>query len=262
MRKIVLLVLAGLAAPFTIAAGQGKPAGGTISGVVLDGAGHPVTGADVFAFPETARGRSDSAGHFSLTKLAGGFYHVRVRRIGFVPMEITTDLKDNGRVDLKFELETRPALLDSVVVLADGKCPALLFGGFNCRRRFGRGVYLTDDDLAEKGAIEIGDVFAGVAGFRVDSIPTNFGLKPRPLATRGGHCLNALINGKPLALTNPLPRYANELVGVEIYSTPRDVPEEYQRYVWLKEIRQTSSPVERTVGAEPCSLVVYWTTLR
>lgn len=262
MRKIVVLVLAGVAAPLTIAAGQAKPAGGTISGSVVDSGGRAVAGADVFAFPETARARSDSAGHFALMKLPGGFYHVRVRRIGFVPTEITTDLKDNGRVDLKFELQPRPAVLDSVVVLADGKCPTLLFGGFNCRRRFGKGVYLTDDDLAEKGAIELGDVFAGVPGFRVDSIPTNFGLKPRPLATRGGHCLNALINGRPLALTNPLPRYATELVGVEIYATPREVPDEYQRYVWLKEIRQTSSPVERSAGVEPCSLVVYWTTLR
>ena len=85
------------------------------------------------------------------------------------------------------------------------------------------------------------------------------GPKPKPLATRGGNCLNALINGRPLAVTNPLPRFATELLGVEIYASPRDVPTEYQRYVWQGDARQTTTFAHDRMD-QPCSLVVYWTT--
>ena len=235
--------------------------GGTIAGIVLDEAGHPIGDADVFALPEKARARTDSAGRFSIAKLDAGFYHVRVRRLGYKPTEITTDLANNGHVDLKFELSPRPIVLDSVVVQADGKCPAVSYTGFNCRKTYGKGVYLTDDDLADKGAVELGEVFKDVPGFDLETRSTRWGIKPIPFAQHGG-CINALVNGRPISVTNPLPRYATELIAVEIYSAARSVPAEYQRYVWSREIRQSSPRVGRDLGDMPCSLVVYWTSFR
>ena len=257
MRTPLLLTVALLLARVAVA--QDKPHGGTITGIVLDEAGNPVVDADVFALPDTKRARTDSTGHFALANLDPDFYHVRVRRLGFMPTEITTDLGKNGHVDLKFELARRPVVLDSVVVTEDGRCPALNYNGFNCRKSRGKGVYLTDDDLADRGAIELGDVFRNVDGFRIETAFTAFGPKPKPLATHGGNCLNALINGRPLAVTNPLPRYATELLGVEIYASPRDVPQEYQRYVWQGDARQTTTFTHDRMD-QPCSLVVYWTT--
>jgi hypothetical protein len=235
--------------------------GGTIAGVVLDEAGHPVGDADVYAFPEKNRAKTDSTGKFSIANLPSGFYHVRVRRLGYRPGEITTDLGDNGHVDLNIELAVRPAMLDSVIVQADGKCASVSFTGFNCRKQHGKGVYLTDDDLADKGAIELGEVFRDVNGFRLETRSTRYGPKPIPYATRGG-CINALVNGRPIALTNPLPLFATELIAVEIYPLPSSVPAEYQRYVWDPTIRQTSPMVGRDRNDQPCSLVVYWTSFR
>src|SRR4051812_42617958 len=163
------LILAFGSATF---AGAQAVSGGTIAGIVLDATGHPIVDADVFALPEKSRARTDSAGRFAIGKLDAGFYHVRVRRLGFEPTEITTDLAKNGHVDLKFELVSRPVVLDSVVIQADGKCPAISYSGFNCRKRAGKGVYLTDDDLADKGAIELGEVFSDVKGFDVVARPT------------------------------------------------------------------------------------------
>src|SRR6185503_2697836 len=116
--------------------------GGTIAGTVVDASGRPVVDADVYALPEKARARTDSAGRFAISKLGAGFYHVRVRHLGFRPNEITTDLTNNGRVELKFELVSRPVMLDSVIVQADGKCPTMSYTGFLCRRRTGKGLYL------------------------------------------------------------------------------------------------------------------------
>ena len=250
-----------VAASFLALVGGALPvaAQGTITGVVVDVSGRPVADADVFALPEKAKGRTDSTGRFAITKLDAGFYHVRVRRLGYRPTEITTDLAKDGRVELKFELASRPVLLDSVVVTADGKCPAMSYTGFLCRRRNGKGLYLTDDDLADKGAVELGEVFVDVKGFDIERRPTRFGLMPIPFAEHGG-CINALVNGRPMSVTNQLPRYATELIAVEIYAQPRTVPEEYQRYVWSNTIRQSSPRVGRDRGDQPCSLVVYWTS--
>jgi hypothetical protein len=239
---------------------QAPVQGASIAGVVLDGAGHPVPDADVLAFPDKARGRTDSAGKFTIAKLDGGFYHVRVRRIGYRPAEITTDVAKNGHVDLKFELAIRPAMLDTVIVEADGKCAAVSYSGFNCRKHFGKGVYMTDDDIAGKGAVELGDLFTDVPGFVVENRPTTFGLKPIPFAAHGG-CLNALVNGRPIAVTNQLPLAATDLLAVEIYATPSSVPSEYQRYIWDARARQTSPRVGRDHGDQPCALAVYWTSM-
>lgn len=236
--------------------------GGTISGVVVDEAGNPVGGADVFVLTQANRTRTDSSGRFVISELDGGLYRLRSRRAGFLPSERTADLGKNGRVELKFEMRVRPAILDSVVVLPDGKCAELAYSGFNCRRRTGRGVYLTEDDLLDRGAIELGEVFREVTGFRLEIVATPFGGQPRPLATRGARCLNALVNGRPMSVTNPLPRYAYDLMAVEIYSSPNDVPSEYQRYVSQRSIRQSSSPVGQDSPNARCSLAVYWTAYR
>ncbi|HVX38302.1 MAG TPA: carboxypeptidase-like regulatory domain-containing protein [Gemmatimonadaceae bacterium] len=246
-----------IAAPALAQEGQG----GTISGTVSDESGRPLAGAEVVAYPANARVRTDSAGHFAITHLGDGFYHVRARRIGYLAAEITSDLSKDGHLELKFELKPRPAMLDSVIVLADGKCPALHFGGFNCRKRFGKGVYLTDDDIADKGAVDVGDVFNDLDGFRVVPTPTPFGRKPFPYSIHGNRCLNALVNGKPSSLANRVPEYADELIGVEIYSTPSKVPEEYEQYVYEPRIRQTGDPNGAPVAARArCALVVYWTS--
>ncbi len=123
-------------------------------------------------------------------------------------------------------------------------------------------MYLTDDDIADKGAVELGDVFDGVDGFRVEFAPSPWGRVPIPRAQHGARCLNALVNGKPMRLTNPLPRYATELLAVEIYALPSDVPPEYARYAWMPEIRQSAMAVGRDSPSSRCSLAVYWTSYR
>jgi len=245
----------------TAARAQDAPAPmpGSITGIVVDELGKPIRDVDVFAFPETVRGRTDSTGRFAITKLGAGFYHVRARRLGYSPLEITTDLAANGHVELKFELKPRPAMLDSVVISATGKCPEVSYSGFNCRRRSGKGLYLTDDDIAEKGAIELAEVFTDVRGFRVEPAMTRLGVRPIPRSTVGNRCLNALVNGRPLSPTNRLPYYATELIAVEIYASPNDAPKEYQRYVWLSATRQTSALMEHELPNQRCALAVYWT---
>ncbi|MGH7617559.1 MAG: carboxypeptidase-like regulatory domain-containing protein [Gemmatimonadaceae bacterium] len=256
----MLLALCVLLVSASGAGAQGGTTGGTITGSVVDESGLPLRDADVFAPPSTARARTDSSGHFRLTGLDADFYHVRARHIGFIAMEITTDLGKNGQVDLKFEMKRRPVILDSVIVQADGKCPMYHYAGFNCRRAAGKGgIYMTDDDIMDRGAIDLGDLFRDVEGFRIEPVLTRLGMMPNPIPTRGNHCLNALVNGRPFAMTNPLPRYATDLIAVEIYGTPSEVPPEYQQYVSNPTIRQSAPRIPRDSPMNRCALAVYWT---
>lgn len=250
-----------IAAVVSLLAASTLHAQGTIAGVVRDEAGQPIRDADVVIIGEQVRGRTDSAGRFAINGIDKGFYHVRARRLGYLPSELTTDLSKNGKVELTFELRIRPAILDSIVVRADpnNRCPDRTMVGYHCRKQRGKGVFLSDDDLADRGAIELGDVFRDVDGFRLQTIVTRWGPKPQPFATRGARCINALVNGLPFGPTNPLPDFAVNLIAVEIYALPGDVPPEYQRFLSLWSSRQSSSPVGRDSNNARCSLVVYWT---
>ena len=261
MRKIMLLAGCAFAMslPTRSIAAQRT---GVIAGTVVDPTGRPLAEAEVIASAENARARTDSAGHFEIRNLEPGQYNVRVRRVGYEPGRSTADLSHGGKVDVRFELKARPALLDSVFIIADGNCPDRSYVGFICRRKTGKGVYFTDDDLFDRNAREIGDIFRGVAGFRIEMRPSPWGQLPTPISTRASLCLNAIVNGMPSASTNPIPRYADELVAVEIYASPSDVPAEYQRFAWGRQGRQTQSYSDRGGTGDRCSLVVYWTGLR
>jgi hypothetical protein len=260
MRKTLLLAALALVAAVSPRSMLSAQRTGVISGTVRDEAGKPVPDADVVASADNARARTDSAGHFEIRNLDDGTYAVRARRLGYLPARMTVDISHGGRATLSIELRARPALLDSIVVVADGKCPDRSYSGFVCRRKAGKGVYFTDDDIFDKNARELGDIFRDVPGFRIEFVSTQFGRLPSPIPTRASQCLNALVNGRPAASTNPLPRFADEMIAVEIYASPSDVPEEYQRYVWGVQGRQSQSYHQRAGSpSDRCSLVVYWT---
>lgn len=258
MRRILLLaILAAVAVPASLVAQKT----GIIAGVVVDEAGKPIVDAEIVASADNARALSDSAGKFEIRNLESGQYNVRIRRLGFFPARTTADLGRGGRADIHVEMKVRPAMLDSVVVVADGKCPDRSYVGFLCRKRSGKGVYMTDDDIFDKNAREIGDIFRGVPGFRIELRPSIWGALPTPLPTKGSRCLNALVNGRLPSPTNQLPHFADQMVAVEIYSSASDVPIEYQGYTWGRQGRQTQVYDNSDASTEHCALVVYWTIL-
>lgn len=258
MRSVLLLtLLAAAAVPASLAAQKT----GIIAGIVVDETGRPIADAEIVASADSARATSDSAGKFAIRNLEAGQYNVRVRRIGFLPTRTTADIGRGGRADLHVELKARPQVLDSVFIVADGKCPERSFTGFLCRKRVGKGFFLTDDDIFDKNARELGDIFRDVPGFRIELRPSIWGTIPIPLATKGSRCLNALVNGRPVSTTNQLPRYADQTVGVEIYATASEVPPEYQRYTWGQQGRQSQVYRDHDAPTEHCALVVYWTML-
>src|SRR5262245_18127744 len=133
--------------------------GGTLRGVVRDSADRPVFNAEVVATPGPHRARTDSLGHWTMTRVAGGQYQIHARKLGYSPGEATAELHGNGTLDVNLTLEHRMANLDTVVVNADGSCPERSLDGFLCRQKRGdKGVFMDYMDIDDKDQLSTADL--------------------------------------------------------------------------------------------------------
>ena len=222
---------------------------GAISGTILDSAARPIPNVEVLIPSLDRRVRTDSTGRFTIGALKAARYVVRARRFGYFPADGEVRVRDGVTSAIKFELSARPVLLDTVTVTSS--CARFEFGGFLCRQRKGTGgTFLDVDQIDSANARFPADLFRR-PGFRVEAV--RGGLAPRSLT--GWRCLNTIVNGKPVGFTNPMPRWPNEIIGLEIYADPDSVPPEYSQFIW------GSVGTKRPVSAR-CSLANYWTTVR
>ena len=237
MTKRLFLMLGVVLLSARVASAQ---SGGRISGIVRDSALVPVPNADVLVMPSERRVRTDSAGRFEVTGLEAGKYTVRARRFGYLPSEWSVDLSNGGHAVLQLALGAKLAVLAPVVVSADRECSAAKFDGFMCRRASTNGVFLDYTDIDDMHVYYTGDIFGGVDGFGVSVRPTRSGPIRIPIGRR---CITTLVNGQPSSNMS-VPQDPYDIMAVEIYKLPADVPKEFKRHTW---------------GKEQCSLIAYWT---
>jgi hypothetical protein len=214
--------------------------GGRITGIVRDSAAAPVPNADVLVLPADRRVRTDSAGRFEVIGLDAGKYTVKARQFGYLPGEWSVDLSHGGSADIQLALGSRLTTLQPVVVSADRTCSASKFDGFMCRRASTNGVFLDYTDIDDMNVYYTGDIFNGMDGFGVSVRPTKTGPVRVPIGRR---CITTLVDGVPSSTTS-VPQDPYNIMAVEVYKLPADVPKEFRRYTW---------------GKEQCALMVYWT---
>jgi hypothetical protein len=223
---------------------------GSITGTVVDSGGRGIAGAEVLLQSPVRRVRADSLGRFTLAGLKAGRYALTARRFGYFPTSGEVRVKDGEASVIALELDTRPVLLDTVTVTSN--CGRFEYEGFLCRQRKARGgVFMDIDQIDSANARFPADLFRR-PGWRVEAV--GGGLRAVPLT--GWRCMTALVNGMPVSRANPMPRWPNEMLGLEIYANPDSVPREYAHYAW------GSIRAGRRTTAARCSLVVYWTTVR
>jgi hypothetical protein len=230
---MVMLVLSGVAQAQSTA---------RIAGIVQDTAGVRIADAEIVVDGER-RIRTDSSGGFVVTDVRTGNVTLRARRIGYFPREHEVTTRAGETTRLSIVLDRRPVLLDTVAVTAGASCSMRRFEGFACRRRSGKGVYFDVDAIDSINPRYPQDLFRGQPGFRVDAVRGGLAV----VSTSGWRCIRLLVNGYPPTGANLPPRWPNDMIGLEIYRDPDDVPGEYQRYV---------APPRR------CSLINYWTLVR
>lgn len=140
-----------------------------VRGVVLDSAGAPVPGARVAMATRADAVVTDSAGAFSLAGQPSGTQSLVVRRLGYLPAELTVNLTRRAPREVVIRLRTFVPTLEAVMIEARRNF-ALDGVGFNARRKTGFGRYLGPSELARRHALVISDFFRHLPGPRVSGL--------------------------------------------------------------------------------------------
>jgi hypothetical protein len=222
MRKLLMLVLAGVVLQATTAHGQ-RIRGQTFE----DETREPIAGAMVELFgPDSARlatVQTDSAGAFVLMPGRHGDFVIRVSHFAYLPMDSAAlSIRPGETLVIEVRMAARAIPLDPVVVTSRGD-PRLR--GFHERMRgHGFGRFVTREDIESRPGARTTDLLRGIPGIQL--IPTNTGFG-NVITMRGGgasgRCLPTIyVDGMPAA------QYADATIdaflmpamleGVEVYS--------------------------------------------
>lgn len=109
-----LLAAAGATAPPVLSAQEST---GTIRGVITNStSGAPVISAQVFIVGTRLGSATAPDGRYTITAVPAGTHTIRLRALGFQPMERSVTLTAGGSVTADFALVSAPVSLDEVVV--------------------------------------------------------------------------------------------------------------------------------------------------
>jgi hypothetical protein len=233
LRSAALLAGLGFAARFP-AAGQGTAG---IAGQVLDRSnGTPIAGALVTVLGSATAVRSDTTGRFTRNDLARGTYVLQVRSLGYAPRSWIVDLADRETVSVRLELEPAVIGLTPLVVEGEPYSPRGM-RGFEERRQRGRGVYITEADIKERGAQLLGDLLRRVAGVRE---VCRRGIC-RVRMARSNCPPDFFLDGFQANNSTTLELPVIGIIAVEIYRTATETPPDFLR------------------GATGCGTIAIWT---
>jgi carboxypeptidase family protein len=222
-----------------VAAAQPAEAQGTavLSGQLLDRAsGTPVVGASVILLGSSVVLRSDTSGRFTRADLRPGTYVVQVRSLGYSPVSRIIDLQDGQALALQVELDQFVIGLAGVVIEGERYVPRGM-RGFEERRMRGRGVYVTEADIKERGAAQLGDVLRSVAGVR--EVCRRGVCRVR--MARSDCAPNFFVDGFPANNSTTLELPVIGIIAIEIYRTIAETPPDFLR------------------GATGCGTIAIWT---
>lgn len=193
--------------------------------------------------PEQGRAtRTDSGGEFALAGLPNGSLRLVVRALGFRPSEVVIDLKAGDDVERIFALDStgtsKAQLLPTLSVDADAPLSYRL-ADFERRRRTGRGHYLTEEQIQASGANSVQGAVRGLRGVEFDCRGDGFckiHMARAPNNCDPQYIVDSRVDNM-FGPTTPI----RDIVGLEIYSGPSDVPGEF---------------AGRNAG---CGVIVIWT---
>lgn len=233
------------------------PVGPLLHGTVVDSGGAPIPGAEVIlggASPKT-RGpwstETRTEGRFAFPELRPGKYFLTVRRIGFLPVQMSLTVEEREPRNFRFMLNARPFDLPDIVV------EGMQFNVVRATRRAHAylGTFLTRDDIMKAAPVVLGDLVRTLLpGVRPDTFSEpNLGLPPRykdisygigPLnnaakagtGRRGVDCPPVIsINGaKPQVGWAVNDFDPQQIEAMEVYGPGADIPWEFQEDLLIK----------------------------
>lgn len=220
-----------------------------VQGTVVDAAGRPLPDAVVILMPLESRTTTDTRGRFSFGPTRAGDYVLRVRLIGYRPLERAVR---HGRVSspVRIVMARMPQVLDTVRISDQDGCHTTSLAGFECRRASGEGYFRDAVELRALKPRYWADMLDGIPGVRRTMKKGPYGLDWRPEAPPS-RCFNELWNGQPPMRDSGAPHQPDEywkpidVVAIEVYDEYVKVPARYRAYAW--------PPFQ-----PQCGIIIYW----
>ena len=223
------VLLAGLfVGSFPLVHGVARAQQGSVHGVVLDSAGHPIRDADIGVAALRRLTKSDVEGRFALAKLPAGEVIVSVRHIGYAPMTITKLVVDTIVV-VEVQLE-KVAMIEAVQVTASEMRRRFWVEDFYRRVVRGVGTYFTRADIERNRASTPTDLMRSVPGIQI--IRTRSGRTVRFMSASSMHrnCMPMIwLDGQqvPGMQLDDIP--LNTVEGIELYNGPSTTPMQFSQ---------------------------------
>ena len=225
-------------APLLVA--QTQRSRSVIDGFVSDTGLVALSEASIAVLGSSVRVATGDNGRFRINAVPAGRYILTVHRVGYVPVASAVEINEGDTLRLSFALNRIVTPLDTVVVTATRLFSRL--SGFEARRKFGFGTFLTQEDIERRRAVFVSDVLHAIP-----DISIRRSLKDGDTAhnTRfGNNCpfqvvLDEILLPTPTDLDMlPSPR---DVAGIEIYFGTAMIPLQY---------RSTNSN---------CGMIIIWT---
>jgi hypothetical protein len=199
---------------------------GIIGRVVDQQSQQPLGGVSIRLLGTRLQTATDTGGRFTQGGLGPGTYLLEVRAIGYGVSSWMLKLQEGEVVDYTFEVA--PIGQELAPITVEGR-PSLVgrhLREFEERRRAGRGVFITEDQIQTSNAATMGDLLRGVPGVRLNCRSGNCTAQ-MTRGARGVCAADWVVDGLPatFSATPALPVVG--IVAVEIYRSPSEAPAEF-----------------------------------
>lgn len=229
----------------------------SVEGTVVDSTGAALAEAVVIlerAGQESVgglRAATDERGRFRFAYVPSGNHTLRVRLIGYRPVELMVRVGRGGTVERRVTLQRMPQVLAGVRIVDQNTCDATSIAGFECRRAAGIGMYRDAGELRAMQPRYWAEMLDGMPGIRRTMKLGPYGPDWR-VAAPPGRCVKELWNGQlPIPTDTEAPFKPDDywkpedVVAIEYYDSGRKVPGPYRRYYGIE------TPLD-------CALIIYW----
>ena len=262
--KARLAVLAALLlAVCPLRGGWAQETRATLKGTISDRTtGNPLQGAVLALLSDTTRAvRSDSQGRYTFADLDPGVTQLVVDAEGFPSLGIVVELLAGQVFERPIRLDSTPSgrlaaaqSLPAVTVKAAAPIANYRLVSFEERRRTGRGQYLTEEQILQSGAYNVGEAIRSMRGVTYEcGGSAEAGACHVRMSRAPMRCMPEWIVDEKVTNDFGPSIPIRDVIAVEVYTGPSDVPGEFAGrnagcgviVVWTR-----SGPARRTAPRE------------
>ena len=217
-----------------------------LTGRVVNAAGAPVANARVDVSGTGAATLSREDGSFGFSDLPSGTQALVVRQLGFEPVEVAVELTAKAPRQVTVTMSKPARVLDPVAVHAEASKDGLDQVGFSDRKKTGFGYFMGPDELNDRQATRMTDLFRTIPSLRITPSGNDYIVESARDATGG--CVNYVVDGAPYKSL-----YAGD---VDRLMPPSDVAA-------IEVYTGSSTPVQfQQAGSSSCTTIVMWSKFK